>query len=117
MPSTSVAALAHSFVPTVPPRWWLVATGPAACAMLLLPVRSRSPGAAKMLATLDEREREIIQLRCSLDRGGPHTLEEVGACFGLTRERTRQIEARTTSKVRHPAATAHLHEPSIQREG
>jgi RNA polymerase sigma factor (sigma-70 family) len=64
----------------------------------------------KMLATLDDREREILQLRFGLDRGEPHTLEEVGACFGVTRERIRQIEARAISKLRHPAASGHLHE-------
>jgi RNA polymerase sigma factor (sigma-70 family) len=65
---------------------------------------------ARMLVTLDDREREIIRLRFGLDRGDPHTLEEVGLCFGLTRERIRQIEARAMSKLRHPTASGHLHE-------
>jgi RNA polymerase sigma factor (sigma-70 family) len=56
----------------------------------------------KMLLGLDEREREILQLRFGLDRGQPRTLEEVGAHFHLTRERIRQIEARAMSKLRHP---------------
>ncbi len=59
---------------------------------------------AKMLAGLDEREREILQLRFGIDRGSPRTLEEVGVCFGLTRERIRQIEAKAMAKLRHPTA-------------
>ena len=57
---------------------------------------------AKMLLVLDDREREILQLRFGLDRGQPRTLDEVGAHFNLTRERIRQIEARAMSKLRHP---------------
>jgi RNA polymerase sigma factor (sigma-70 family) len=59
---------------------------------------------AKMLAGLDEREREILQLRFGIDRGSPRTLEEVGVRFGLTRERIRQIEAKAMAKLRHPTA-------------
>jgi RNA polymerase sigma factor (sigma-70 family) len=74
-------------------------------------VASCLPGeVAKMLATLDEREREILRLRFGLDRGEPRTLEEVGARFDLTRERIRQIEARTMSKLRHPSVNAGLRE-------
>ncbi|CAB4722103.1 unannotated protein [freshwater metagenome] len=58
----------------------------------------------KLMAPLDEREREILALRFGLDRGEPRTLEEVGAHFDLTRERIRQIEARAMSKLRHPSA-------------
>jgi RNA polymerase sigma factor (sigma-70 family) len=65
---------------------------------------------AKRLVTLDDRERKIIRLRFGLDRGEPHTLEEVGLLFGLTRERIRQIEARAMSKLRHPTASGDLHE-------
>ncbi len=59
---------------------------------------------AKMLASLDEREREILRLRFGIDRGSPRTLEEVGLCFGLTRERIRQIQAKAMAKLRHPTA-------------
>jgi RNA polymerase primary sigma factor len=57
---------------------------------------------AKLLMVLDDRERAILQLRFGLDRGEPRTLDEVGVCFHLTRERIRQIEARAMSKLRHP---------------
>jgi RNA polymerase sigma factor (sigma-70 family) len=55
---------------------------------------------AKILTSLDSREREIIRLRFGLDRGEPRTLEEVGACFGVTRERIRQIEIQVIAKLR-----------------
>ncbi|MHB8263811.1 MAG: sigma-70 family RNA polymerase sigma factor [Acidimicrobiales bacterium] len=58
----------------------------------------------KLLAPLDEREREILKLRFGLDRGESRTLEEVGEYFNLTRERIRQIEARAMSKLRHPSS-------------
>ena len=59
---------------------------------------------ARLLAPLDEREREILKLRFGLDRGEPRTLEEVGEHFNLTRERIKQIEARAMSKLRHPSS-------------
>ncbi|MEZ5256125.1 MAG: sigma-70 family RNA polymerase sigma factor [Ilumatobacteraceae bacterium] len=59
----------------------------------------------RLLAPLDDREREILKLRFGLDRGEPRTLEEVGEHFNLTRERIRQIEARAMSKLRHRRAT------------
>ena len=59
---------------------------------------------ARLLAPLDEREREILKLRFGLDRGEPRTLEEVGEHFNLTRERIRQIDARAMSKLRHPSS-------------
>ena len=70
-----------------------------AAAVALLPAEI-----GRLLSPLDDREREIIQLRFGLDRGEPRTLEEVGAHFNLTRERIRQIEARAMSKLRHPSA-------------
>ena len=59
---------------------------------------------SRLLAPLDEREREILKLRFGLDRGEPRTLEKVGEHFDLTRERIRQIEARAMSKLRHPSS-------------
>jgi RNA polymerase sigma factor (sigma-70 family) len=58
----------------------------------------------RLLAALDDREREILRLRYGLDQGRPRTLEEVGEHFQLTRERIRQIEARAMSKLRHPSS-------------
>ncbi|MDH6125279.1 RNA polymerase primary sigma factor [Kitasatospora sp. GP82] len=53
-----------------------------------------------VLATLGERERQVVQLRYGLDDGRPRTLEEIGNLFGVTRERIRQIESKTLSKLR-----------------
>jgi RNA polymerase primary sigma factor len=53
-----------------------------------------------VLAQLTEREREIVQMRFGLDGGAPRTLEEVGQCFHVTRERVRQIELRALKKLR-----------------
>ncbi|HEX2701479.1 MAG TPA: sigma-70 family RNA polymerase sigma factor [Acidimicrobiales bacterium] len=58
---------------------------------------------ARLLAVLDEREREILRLRYGLDQGQPRTLEEVGERMHLTRERIRQIESRALCKLRHPS--------------
>ena len=59
----------------------------------------------RLLAPLDEREREILRLRFGLDGSSEgRTLEEVGEHFNLTRERIRQIEARAMSKLRHPSS-------------
>ena len=59
----------------------------------------------RLLAPLDEREREILRLRFGLGGSGEgRTLEEVGEHFTLTRERIRQIEARAMSKLRHPSS-------------
>ncbi len=56
-----------------------------------------------VLRTLSPREKKIIHLRFGLLDGHPRTLEEVGREFHLTRERIRQIEAKTFSKLRHPS--------------
>jgi RNA polymerase sigma factor (sigma-70 family) len=64
----------------------------------------------KLLAPLDERERQILRLRYGLDRGEPRTLEEVGRVLNLTRERIRQIERTALSKLRHPSAENGAHD-------
>ncbi len=61
-----------------------------------------------VLHTLSEREKKVIQLRFGLTDGHPRTLEEVGKEFGVTRERIRQIESKTLSKLRHPSRSQKL---------
>src|SRR5205085_5634674 len=56
----------------------------------------------KALSELSPREQDIVRLRFGLDDGHIRTLEEVGRAFGVTRERIRQIEAKTLAKLRHP---------------
>jgi RNA polymerase primary sigma factor len=63
---------------------------------------------AKVLEGLSERERRVIELRFGLLDGHPRTLEEVGREFGVTRERIRQIESKTLSKLRHPTRSGKL---------
>ncbi|HET7310051.1 MAG TPA: RNA polymerase sigma factor [Mycobacteriales bacterium] len=61
-----------------------------------------------ILHTLSDREKKVIQLRFGLVDGHPRTLEEVGKEFGVTRERIRQIESKTLSKLRHPSRSQKL---------
>jgi RNA polymerase primary sigma factor len=61
-----------------------------------------------VLSQLSEREQEVIRLRFGLDDGQMRTLEEVGKEFGVTRERIRQIEAKTLAKLRHPIRSQRL---------
>ena len=57
---------------------------------------------------LSERERAVVRMRFGLDDGQPHTLEEVGREFGVTRERIRQIESKTLAKLRQPQRSQKL---------
>ena len=59
---------------------------------------------AEILTTLSEREQKIIRLRFGIGGGRPHTLEEVGNEFSVTRERIRQIEAKALAKLRNAGA-------------
>ncbi len=61
-----------------------------------------------VLTTLSDREKDVIRLRFGLVDGQPRTLEEVGKKFGVTRERIRQIESKTLSKLRHPSRSQKL---------
>lgn len=63
---------------------------------------------AEALNELPERERKILQLRYGLTDGRRRTLEEVGVAFGITRERTRQIEAEAMRRLRHPSVGQRL---------
>jgi RNA polymerase primary sigma factor len=62
------------------------------------------------LDELSEREKEVVKLRFGLVDGQARTLEEVGREFGVTRERIRQIEAKTLAKLRHPQRSQKLKE-------
>jgi len=61
-----------------------------------------------VLKTLTPREEKVIKMRFGLDDGSEHTLEEVGQCFAVTRERIRQIEAKALRKLRHPSRSRKL---------
>jgi RNA polymerase primary sigma factor len=61
-----------------------------------------------VLSTLTDREQRVVRLRFGLDDGRSRTLEEVGNEFGVTRERIRQIEAKTLRKLRHPRRSRKL---------
>ncbi len=65
---------------------------------------------SEIIATLTDREQKIIRLRFGIGGGRPHTLEEVGEEFDVTRERIRQIEAKALNKLRKNKDTKKLHE-------
>ena len=63
-----------------------------------------------VIGTLDEREQLIIRLRFGFVDGVCHTLDDIGAYLGLTRERVRQLEKRALEKLRHPSRSKYLEE-------
>lgn len=63
-----------------------------------------------ILDTLSEREADILRYRFGMKGDRPHTLEEIGQIYGLTRERVRQLEDKAMRKLRHPARAAALRE-------
>jgi RNA polymerase primary sigma factor len=69
-----------------------------------------SNAVGEVLGELSDREQDIVRLRFGLDGGQAKTLEEVGKEFGVTRERIRQIEAKTLAKLRHPQRSQRLRE-------
>ena len=69
--------------------------------------RCRSPccrsSSTAVLDTLSDREAGVVKMRFGLTDGQPKTLDEIGKVYGVTRERIRQIESKTMSKLRHPS--------------
>jgi RNA polymerase primary sigma factor len=63
----------------------------------------------KVMGSLTPREEKVLRMRYGIEIGCDHTLEEVGQCFAVTRERIRQIEAQALKKLRHPARSQDLH--------
>ena len=63
---------------------------------------------SEVLRTLTDREAAVVKMRFGLVDGQPRTLDEIGREFGLTRERIRQIESKTLSKLRHPSRSQKL---------
>lgn len=80
------------------------ALAPAEAAAMLLLKEQLSD----VLKTLTPREEKVLSLRFGLEDGHPHTLEEVGREFLVTRERIRQIEAKALRKLRHPSRSKKL---------
>ena len=62
----------------------------------------------EVLTSLTPREQSVLRLRFGLDDGRSRTLEEVGKEFNVTRERIRQIEAKSLRKLRHPSRSKKL---------
>jgi RNA polymerase primary sigma factor len=62
----------------------------------------------EVLSTLTPREEQVLRMRFGLKDGKPHTLEEVGKEFDVTRERIRQIESKALRKLRHPSRSKKL---------
>lgn len=63
---------------------------------------------SEVMSALSDREQQVLKLRFGLEDGRPHTLEEVGRVFEVTRERIRQIEAKALRKLRHPSRSKKL---------
>jgi len=62
----------------------------------------------KVMDSLSPREAKVLRMRYGIEVGCDHTLEEVGQCFSVTRERIRQIEAQAIKKLRHPTRSREL---------
>lgn len=77
-------------------------------AFIILTAMGQEEVMEEAMASLTERERNVIKLRFGLDDGKTRTLEEVGKEFNVTRERIRQIEAKALRKLRHPSRSRKL---------
>ncbi len=62
----------------------------------------------RVMSSLTPREEKVLRMRYGIEVGCDHTLEEVGKCFSVTRERIRQIEAQAIKKLRHPTRSKDL---------
>jgi len=62
----------------------------------------------KVMGSLTPREEKVLRMRYGIEISCDHTLEEVGQCFAVTRERIRQIEAQAIKKLRHPTRSKDL---------
>jgi RNA polymerase primary sigma factor len=63
---------------------------------------------SQVMSSLSPREAKVLRLRYGIDVDCDHTLEEVGKCFAVTRERIRQIEAQAIMKLKHPSRVEEL---------
>ena len=70
--------------------------------------RDRSEEVAKALSMLDDREGKVLMMRFGIGGDIPHTLSDVGAALGITRERVRQIETRALNRLRDPHTVSDL---------
>ena len=61
-----------------------------------------------VMSSLSPREAKVLRMRYGIDVDCDHTLEEVGQCFAVTRERIRQIEAQAIQKLKHPSRIEEL---------
>ena len=62
----------------------------------------------QVMETLSPRESGVIEMRYGIKDGQPKTLDDIGRVYGVTRERIRQIESKTMSKLRHPSRSQTL---------
>ena len=72
------------------------------------PRRGLREATQNVLATLTPREAKVLRMRFGIEMNTDHTLEDVGKQFDVTRERIRQIEAKSLRKLRHPSRSESL---------
>jgi RNA polymerase sigma factor (sigma-70 family) len=103
--ATSCARRASSIstAPSSRPRAWQARSVWAVVAVDAVGFTLLQDQLQSVLATLSEREAGVVRLRFGLTDGQPRTLDQIGQVYGVTRERIRQIESKTMSKLRHPS--------------